>query len=121
MKVSYYAHVKVFFSTYMSNVTRQTAKVFEALPCNCRVTHLKVFVIYGMCFINCSMSLHDVISFVMYVYVLYGQLLRYTSLFEQIEGDTLPELSVAGHGVVLTLLSLLKQTFQKVEGTSSGI
>ena len=66
------------------------------------------------------MSLHDVISFT-YVYILYGQLLCYTSLFEQIEGDTLPELSVAGHGVVLTLLSLLKQTFQKVEGTSSGI
>lgn len=38
----------------------------------------------------------------------------------QMEGDTLPELSVAGHGVVLTLLSLLKQTFQKIEGTSSG-
>ena len=121
MKVFYYAHVKVFFSTYMSNVTKQTAKIFEALPCNCRVTHLKVFVIYGMCFINCSMSLHDVISFVTYVYMLYGQLLRYASLFEQIEGDTLPELSVAGHGVVLTLLSLLKQIFQKVEGTNSGI
>ena len=36
------------------------------------------------------------------------------------EGDTLPELSVAGHGVVLMLLSLLKQTFQKIKGTSSG-
>jgi len=36
------------------------------------------------------------------------------------EGDILPELSVAGHGVVLTLLSLLKQTFQKIGGTSSG-
>ena len=37
------------------------------------------------------------------------------------EGDTLAELTVAGHGVVLTLLSLLKQTFQKIEETSSGI
>ena len=37
----------------------------------------------------------------------------------QMEGDTLPELSVAGHGVVLTLLSLLQQTFQ-IERASSG-
>ena len=32
----------------------------------------------------------------------------------------LPELLVAGHGVVLTLLSLLEQTFQKIEGVSSS-
>ena len=38
----------------------------------------------------------------------------------QMEGDILPELLVAGHGVVLTLLSLLEQTFQKIGGASSG-
>jgi len=41
--------------------------------------------------------------------------------FQQLEGDTLAELSVAGHGVVLTLLSLLKQTTHKTEGISVGM
>jgi len=43
------------------------------------------------------------------------------SCCQQLEGDTLAELSVAGHGVVLTLLSLLKQTTNKTEGTNVGM
>ena len=75
MKVFYCAHVKVFFSTYMSNVTRQTAKVFEVLPCNCR--SLKVFVTYGMCFFDCSMSFRDVISYVTCVHVVWSAVTLY--------------------------------------------
>ena len=41
-------------------------------------------------------------------------------LLVQMEGNTLPELSVAGHGVVLMLLSILQQTMQKIETTTSG-